>query len=102
MKTCVNCGCYIPDNWKQCPACGYSIYATPIKYKVPAQENYLPHCYKVVTLYEDERLANGTVFDSYENAFNYAARMVKFSHVHATQIVDLSTKKIIQVFQIGA
>lgn len=21
MRTCQNCGCYIPDNWTTCPAC---------------------------------------------------------------------------------
>lgn len=23
MRTCEKCGCYIPDLWKDCPACGY-------------------------------------------------------------------------------
>lgn len=21
MRTCPNCGCYVPDNWTVCPAC---------------------------------------------------------------------------------
>lgn len=24
MRTCEHCGCYIPDNWNECPACKHS------------------------------------------------------------------------------
>ena len=26
MKYCLFCGCYIPDNWDNCPACGKENY----------------------------------------------------------------------------
>ena len=29
MKYCSFCGCYIPDNWDNCPACGKRNYTHP-------------------------------------------------------------------------
>lgn len=26
MRTCDKCGCYLPDGWEECPACGFMTY----------------------------------------------------------------------------
>lgn len=28
MRTCDKCGCYLPDGWDECPACGLMTYET--------------------------------------------------------------------------
>lgn len=28
MRTCDKCGCYLPDGWEECPACGLMTYET--------------------------------------------------------------------------
>ena len=32
MKYCLFCGCYIPDNWDNCPACGKRNYTPELIY----------------------------------------------------------------------
>ena len=32
MKYCLFCGCYIPDNWDNCPACGMENYTPELIY----------------------------------------------------------------------
>ena len=32
MKYCSFCGCYIPDNWDNCPACGKENYTPDLTY----------------------------------------------------------------------
>ena len=32
MKYCSFCGCYIPDNWDNCPACGMENYTPELIY----------------------------------------------------------------------
>ena len=32
MKYCSFCGCYIPDNWDNCPSCGMENYTPDVIY----------------------------------------------------------------------
>lgn len=51
MRTCPNCGCYIPDNWTTCPACN-----TQEKEKIKTELNPLENSAQWVEekLYKDD------------------------------------------------
>lgn len=58
MRTCSKCGCYLPDKWDACPACGYSPPTIIANYEV------------------DISYGNGTAaiqkyFETYSEAENY-------------------------------
>ena len=81
MRTCPNCGCYIPDNWTACPACTARVVNNK---PVPAHENNRV-LYRVDVLYDYERVK---YFGMYENAVKYATRKAKERDVLATQIIS--------------
>ena len=89
MRTCPKCGCYIPDNWINCPACHSQRRERPVR--------NITRVYKVNVLYDYSRNLSYELFGQYENAVAYAKRKVKEQGVYATQIVH--NKIIIKQFE---
>ena len=84
MRTCPECGCYIPDNWITCPACSAQVVNNkPI---LARENNHL--LYRVDVLYDYERIKTCEYFGMYENAVKYATRKAKENDVLATQIIS--------------
>lgn len=66
MKYCSFCGCYIPDNWDNCPACG--------------KENYTPESiYSNKTILNKERFYPyyGGIYSSSEFKWSETIRLEK-------------------------
>lgn len=83
MRTCPKCGCYIPDNWTTCPACGKK--ETDTKTKV--SHNGI---YRVVLYYKDNTTSD-TFFGIYENALKYAVMSEKRYSVQFVEVWDCQT-----------
>lgn len=84
MRTCPNCGCYIPDNWTTCPAC--NSITTENKEKSKWVKNTVL-IYRVDVLDDDERTKTQEFFGIFDNAYHYAVRQAQKSDVLATQII---------------
>ena len=73
MRTCPNCGCYVPDRWITCPACDARVKVS--------KEALAPHnttskvfpegVYRVKVYYKDDTMID-TIYCSYENALKHA------------------------------
>ena len=63
MKTCPQCGCYMPDKWITCPACDYNL----------ASKVFSNSVYQVKIHYKDGTIANN-IFGIRENAINNAKK----------------------------
>lgn len=101
MRTCPKCGCYIPDNWINCPAC--EVRVAPVFKKEKTEwnpwkdgthyteerlyENSNLTVYRVDVLYDYERIKTREYFGQYENALKYAMRKADDGDVLAVQII---------------
>jgi hypothetical protein len=82
MRTCNACGCYVPDNWKTCPAC-HNTYVSVIRNN---HKNSDITVFKVNVMNRNEIIAK-EFFGLYGNAYSYAQRKVKEVGVSHTEIV---------------
>lgn len=83
MKTCGNCGCYIPDLWDTCPAC-HGMRAKAIKNNAPIRANAL---FKVGVQYRNGETGE-TFFTQRRNAINYACRTAPCAGVYSVEVWD--------------
>lgn len=90
MRTCIKCGCYIPDNWNTCPACSHES-----KESVNNQKIYSAY---IVTIGYYDGTIGESIFMKYENAFNYAHRMYHSSLANYVEIWDGNKKERIEIF----
>ena len=70
MKYCSFCGCYIPDNWDNCPACGKKNYTHPeliIYYNEPIDTDVTKTLYGRSDL--AQAILNNERFCPYSNEF---------------------------------
>ena len=88
MRTCIKCGCYIPDNWNTCPACSH---------KNNNNNNIIYSAYIITVGYCDGSVGE-SIFMKYENALNYARRMYHSSSVNYVEVWDGNKKERIEVF----
>lgn len=88
MRTCIKCGCYIPDDWNSCPACSHNL---------KTNNNKLYSAYIVTVGYCDGSVGK-SVFMKYENALNYARRVYHSSLVNYVEIWDGNNKERIEIF----
>lgn len=97
MNTCEKCGCYIPDNWTECPACRSGKEKRIIHQPIPVpkmpitstctwatSENQI---FRVDVLYDYERVKTSEFFNNYEDALFYAKQVYLKSEVFAVQII---------------
>jgi uncharacterized Zn finger protein (UPF0148 family) len=111
MRTCPKCGCYIPDNWINCPACEARVAPVLTQKKTEYNpmrdatmewnpwrdsthyteeklyENSNLTVYRVDVLYDYERIKTREYFGQYENALKYAMRQADDGDVLAVQII---------------
>ena len=80
MKTCGNCGCYIPDLWDTCPAC----HGMKPKDNAPICANAL---FKVSVQYRNGETGE-TLFTQRRNAINYACRTAPCAGVYSVEVWD--------------
>ena len=90
MRTCIKCGCYIPDNWNTCPACSRELKKSTNNQKIYS-------AYIVTIGYRDGSIGK-SIFMKYENAFNYAHRIYHSSLANYVEIWDGNNKERIEVF----
>ena len=83
MRTCPNCGCYIPDLWSICPACGNKEMVTKTKV-------FHNGIYRVVLYYRDNTTSD-TMFDTYELAVKYAGMSQQRHSVQFVEVWDCQT-----------
>jgi len=77
MRTCPNCGCYIPDNWTNCPACdARKETPAPQSYHNTTSKVFPNGVYRVKIYYKD-----GTMRD---NLFGLRVHALK----HAQSTID--------------
>ena len=99
MRTCPKCGCYIPDNWINCPACVAPVFSkkktewNPWKDGTHYTEEKLYKdsalmIYCVDVLYDYERIKTSEYFTQYKNALKYATKKVNEKDVLAVQIIS--------------
>jgi len=102
MRTCPNCGCYVPDRWITCPACEARVK--------PSKEALAPHnttpkvfsqgkVYRVKIYYRDDTMSD-TIFSRYENALNHAEKTIdKFWYcVQFIEVWDCQTQARLGLF----
>lgn len=85
MKTCPNCGCYVPDKWITCPACDAKV---KIDKEALVSSVKSPSTYRVDVLYKYRHSKDSKFFERYESAYTYARRMVIKSNVYAIRLID--------------
>ena len=83
MRTCPKCGCYIPDNWITCPACGKTEMATKTKVSVGGG-------YRVELYYKDNTTSHA-MFGMYEHALKYAVMSTERHSVQFVEVWDCQT-----------
>ncbi len=113
MRTCQNCGCYIPDKWTTCPACWRRVEpvlkekktewnswrdGTRYTEEKPYKGSY-SKCYCVKIYYKDDTTVD-TIFTTLENALNYAQKKIdKFwYYVQFIEVWDCQTQARIGLF----
>ena len=104
MRTCPKCGCYIPDNWINCPACDAK---AAIDKKTPAPHSYhnttskvFPNgVYRVKIYYKDDTMTD-TLFGLRDNALKHAQSTIdKFWYcVQFIEVWDCLTQARIGLF----
>lgn len=101
MRTCPKCGCYIPDNWINCPACEARVAPVLTQKKMEwnpwkdgtrrveekLYEDSALMIFRVDVLYDYERIKTSEYFTQYKNALKYATRKANERDVLAVQII---------------
>ena len=102
MRTCKNCGCYLPDNWTTCPACfvneNQPQEIKKIVYKEAKPRESLSFNVCRVDVFHKNYTKSSNVFTSYDNAIKFARLMACDSLVAIVLVVDLRSDKIIEKF----
>lgn len=102
MRTCKNCGCYLPDNWTTCPACftnenqQQEIKKIAYKEVKPCDPLFFPVCR--VDVFHKNQTKSSNHFASYDNAVKFAHRMACEADVIAVLVTDLHSGTIIEKF----
>jgi len=99
MRTCPNCGCYVPDRWITCPACEVRVK--------PSKEALAPHnttskvfpngVYRVKVFYDPYGM-DELIFGLNENAFSYAKHTATARFVKTVEVWDCQTKECLAIF----
>lgn len=113
MRTCPKCGCYIPDNWINCPACDACVAPVFSKKKTEwnpwkdgtryaaekLYEDSYSKCYRVKIYYKDDTMTD-SFFGVYENALKHAQSTIdKFWYcVQFIEVWDCQTQARIGLF----
>ena len=120
MRTCPNCGCYVPDRWITCPACEARVKVSkealaPVFSKKKTEwdpwkdgtryteeklyEDSFSKCYRVKVYYKDGTMID-TIYGVYENALKHAQyTMDKFWYcVQFIEVWDCQRKARLGVF----
>ncbi len=102
MRTCKNCGCYLPDNWTTCPACftneNQQQEIKEIVYKETKQRESLSFNVCRVDVLRKNNTKSSNFFASYDNAIKFARLMACDSFVAIVLVVDLRSERIIEKF----
>lgn len=100
MRTCKNCGCYLPDNWITCPACLTNVNEQPkakkVVYKEHKSRESLSFNVCRVEVFHKNNTKSSNLFASYDNAVKFARLMAFDSSVTIVLVVDLRSGKIIE------
>ena len=100
MRTCKNCGCYLPDSWTTCPACftdeNQPQETKKIVYKETEQHKPLSFNVCRVDVLHKNYTKSSNFFASYDNAIKFARLMAFDSSVAVVLVVDLRSEKIIE------
>lgn len=104
MRTCPNCGCYVPDQWITCPACEARV--KPSKEALAPRPSYnttskvFPNgVYRVKIYYKDDTMTDA-IFGMLENALNHAQSTIdKFWYcIEFIEVWDCRAKARIGLF----
>ncbi len=102
MRTCKNCGCYLPDNWTTCPACFTNENQQPeakkITYKEIKPRESLSFTVCRVDILHKNNTKSSNIFASYENAVKFAHHMTCRTDITTVIVTDINRKKIIEKF----
>ena len=89
MRTCIECGCYIPDTWNSCPACFHGL---------KPENNKIYSAYIVTIGYRNGSTGESKIFMRYENAYSFASRESCSPLVEYVEIWDSKNKERIKIF----
>lgn len=102
MRTCKNCGCYLPDNWTTCPACfaneNQPQETKKIVYKETKPRESLSFTVCRVDLLHKNNTKSSNIFASYENAVKFAHHMACRADVAIVLVIDSKSGTIIEKF----
>lgn len=96
MRTCKNCGCYLPDNWTTCPACFANEETKKIIYKETKPRESLSLTVCRVDIVHKKGTKSSNIFASYENAVKFAHHMACRADVAVVLVIDSKSGKIIE------
>ena len=104
MRTCPNCGCYVPDNWITCPACKVRVKIgkealTPRPYYNTTSKVFPNGVYRVKIYFKDDTMTD-SLFGLRENALKHAQSTIdKFWYcVQFIEVWDCQTHARIGLF----
>ena len=98
MRTCKNCGCYLPDNWITCPACFTNINEQQEVKKIAHKEIKPRFTVCRVDLYLKNNTKSSNLFASYDNAVKFAHHMACRADAAVVVVTDVPSGKIIEKF----
>jgi hypothetical protein len=89
MKTCPQCGCYVPDKWITCPSCDARVKISKEALSTYPSKASSDNVYQVKIYYKDGTVTNN-IFGIRENAINNAKNtMDRFGHcIKKVEIFD--------------
>lgn len=113
MRTCQNCGCYIPDKWTTCPACWKRVEPVFKEKKTERNlwrdgtryteeklyEDSYSKFYLVKIYYKDDTVTD-SFFGEYENALKHAQNTIDrfWYYVQFIEVWDCQTQARIGLF----
>ena len=102
MRTCKNCGCYLPDNWTTCPACftneNEQQEVKKIIHKETKPRESLSFTVYRVDIHHKNNTTSSNLFTSYDNAIKFAHHMTCRADIAIVIITDINRRKIIEKF----
>ena len=104
MRTCPNCGCYVPDKWINCPACGGRVKIgkealNPYPFYNTESKTFFNGIYRVKVSYKDGNTLN-SMFETREQALKRARKILdKFWYcIEIIEVFDYNAQKRIGLF----
>lgn len=104
MRTCPNCGCYVPDQWITCPACDTRVKVSkealaPRPCHSTTSKVFPNGVYRVKIYYKDDTMTDA-IFGMLESALNHAQRTIdKFWYcIDFIEVWDCRAKARIGLF----